>query len=137
MHLFGKTVLQKQEVEAAEKNSQPAGNRLRAMAALMLALTTAMPSGFAQQAAATAPDKAASELPAAPVPAQTEPLNLRQSARDFSVPSGRLLGNPINKYRPTTISKSSFANSVRLDRSGQGWKDLSEPLGCAGAGSGE
>ncbi|MGB7986804.1 MAG: hypothetical protein WCF54_16690, partial [Terracidiphilus sp.] len=61
MHLFGKSVLQKQEVEAAGKKAQPAGNRLRAVAALMLALTTALPSGFAQQVAATAPDKAASE----------------------------------------------------------------------------
>jgi outer membrane protein TolC len=104
------------------------------MAALMLALTTAMPSGFAQQAAATAPDKAASELPAAPVPAQTEPLNLRQSARDFSVPSGRLRGNPINKYRPTTISKSSFANSVRLVdlvKDGKIYLSLSDALALA------
>ncbi|MFZ1087580.1 MAG: TolC family protein [Terracidiphilus sp.] len=134
MHLFGKIVLQKQEVEAAGRNSQPAGNRLRAVAALMLALTTAMPSGFAQQAAATAPDKAASELPSAPAPAQTEPLDLRQSARDFSIPSGRLLGNPINIYRPTTISKASFANSVRLTdlvKDGKIYLSLSDALALA------
>ena len=134
MHLFGKSVLQKQEVEAAGRNSQPAGNRLRALAALMLALTTAMPSGFAQQAVATAPDKAASELPSAPTPVQTEPLDLRQSARDYSIPSGRLLGNPINKYRPTTISKVSFANSVRLTdlvKDGKIYLSLSDALALA------
>ncbi|MGA9070507.1 MAG: TolC family protein [Terracidiphilus sp.] len=134
MHLFGKSVLQKQEVEAAGKKAQPAGNRLRAVAALMLALTTALPSGFAQQVAATAPDKAASELPAAPAPVQTEPLDLRQSSRDFSVPSGRLLGNPINKYRPTTISKASFANSVRLTdlvKDGKIYLSLSDALAIA------
>ncbi len=134
MHLFGKSVLQKQEVEAAGRSVQPAGNRLRAAAALMLALTTAMPSGFAQQPAATTPDKAASELPSAPAPAQTEPLDLRQSKRDYSVPSGRLVGNPINIYRPTTISKASFANSVRLTdlvKDGKIYLSLSDALALA------
>jgi outer membrane protein TolC len=134
MHLFGKSVFEKQDVEAAGRKSQPAGNRLRAVAALMLALMTALPSGFAQQAAATVSDKAASELPAAPAPAQTEPLNLRQSSRDFSVPSGTLLGNPINKYRPTSISKASFANSVRLTdlvKDGKIYLSLSDALALA------
>jgi len=134
MHLFGKSVFEKQDVEASGRKSQPAGNRLRAVAALMLALMTALPSGFAQQAAATVSDKAASELPAAPAPAQTEPLNLRQSSRDFSVPSGTLLGNPINKYRPTSISKASFANSVRLTdlvKDGKIYLSLSDALALA------
>ncbi len=134
MHLFGKSVLQKQEVEAAGRMTQPAGNRLRAAAALMLALTTALPSGFAQQAAATASDKAASELPAAPAPVQTEPLDLRQSARDFSIPSGTLLGNPINKYRSTSIAKAGFANSVRLTdlvKDGKIYLSLSDALALA------
>ena len=137
MHLFGKSVLQKQEVEAAGRNSQPAGNRLRAVAALMLALTTAMPSGFAQQAAATAPDKAASELPSAPAPAQTEPLDLRQSKRDFSIPSGRLLGNPIKAYMPTSIDQDQLSEFRAPERSGEEWQDLSQPERRAGAGAGE
>jgi outer membrane protein len=134
MHLFGKSVLQKQEVDAAGRSSQPAGNRLRAVAALMLALTTAVPSGFAQQAATTAPDKAASELPSAPAPAQTEPLDLRQSKRDFSVPSGRLLGNPLKAYVPTSIDKASFQNSVRLSdlvKNGKIYLSLSDALALA------
>jgi outer membrane protein TolC len=134
MHLFGKSVLQKQEVEAAGRILQPAGNRLRAVAALMLALTTALPSGFAQQAAATAPDKAASDLPAAPASAQTEPLDLRQSKRDFSIPAGRLSGNPINAYRPTTVAKASFENSVRLSdlvKNGKIYLSLSDALALA------
>jgi outer membrane protein TolC len=131
MHLFGKIVLQKQEVKAAGRSSQPAGNRLRAVAALMLALTTATPSGFAQQAAVTAPDKAASELPAAPAPVQTESVDLRQSQRNFSKPAGRLLGNPINAYRPTTVAKAKFENSVRLSdlvKNGKIYLSLSDAL---------
>jgi outer membrane protein TolC len=134
MHLFGKIVLQKQDVEAAGKKSQPAGNRLRAMAALMLALTTALPSGFAQQAATTAPDKAASELPSAPASVPTEPLDLRQSQRDFSKPTSRMLGNPINAYRPTSVAKANFENSVRLSdlvKNGKIFLSLSDALALA------
>jgi outer membrane protein TolC len=134
MHLFGKSVLQKQEVEVAGRNSGPAGNRLRAVAALMLALTTGMPQGYAQQMAATTTDKAASELPSAPAPVLTEPLDLRQSARDFSQPAGGLLGDPINAYRPTSIPKASFENSVRLGdllKNGKIYLSLSDALALA------
>jgi outer membrane protein TolC len=100
----------------------------------MLTLAAGSPSGFAQQAPATVPDKAASNLPSAPTPVQTEPLDLRQSARDFSIPAGRLLGNPINIYRPTSIDKASFANSVRLTdlvKDGKIYLSLSDALALA------
>jgi outer membrane protein TolC len=75
-----------------------------------------MPAGYAQQigAGSKGPDKAASVLPAAPAPALTQPYPLRTSNRDFSKPFAGWLGNPINIYRPTTIGKASFVNSVRL-----------------------
>jgi outer membrane protein TolC len=96
-----------------------------------------MPAGFAQQvlgAGEKAPDKAASELPTAPAVALTEPLDLRPSERNFSHPSGRLWGNPINMYRPTTISKANFANSVRLTdlvKNGKIYLSLSDALALA------
>jgi outer membrane protein len=61
-------------------------------------------------------------------------LDLRSSARDFSKPAGRLLGNPINMYRPTSIGKASFANSVRLTdlvKDGKIYLSLSDALALA------
>ncbi|MGB8259357.1 MAG: TolC family protein [Terracidiphilus sp.] len=109
-----------------------AGSRLRAVAALMLGLTAGMPSGFGQQAAP--PDKAASELPQAPTPVLTEPLKLRPSARDFAIPAGRLRGNPIKSYMPTSIATASFANSPRLAdlvKDGKIYLSLSDALALA------
>jgi outer membrane protein TolC len=102
----------------------------------MLSLIAGVPSGFAQQAGsgASVPDKQASELPAAPAPVLTEPLNLRTSARDFSRPAGRLVGNPINLYRPTTIPKASLVNSVRLGdlvKDGKIYLSLSDAIALA------
>ena len=113
MHLFGTNVFEHQE-ETAVKGRGQAGTKLRAIAAVVLTLAAGVPSGFAQQAAAAAPDKTASELPSAPAPVPTTPLNLRASQRDFSRPAAGMLGNPINMYRPTTVAKASFVNSVRL-----------------------
>ena len=53
MHLFGMSVFEQQEAGAMGRNSAPAGIRLRAVAAVMLTLMAGVPSGFAQQAAAT------------------------------------------------------------------------------------
>ncbi len=108
---------------------------LRTVAALLLSLSTGMPPGFAQQngAGAVAPDKAASELPAAPAPAATEP-NLHPSSRDFSRPFASWLRNPINVYRPTTIGKASFTNSVRLTdlvKNGKIYLSLSDAIALA------
>jgi len=144
MPLYGNRVFEKQQDDAAlvlsgGRGKQEAGRglsnmRLRAVAAVMLTLAGGMPSGFAQQAAPTAQDKAASDLPAAPAPVLTEPLNLRTSARDFSKPAGKLLGNPINMYRPTTIGKASFSNSVRLSnlvKDGKIYLSLSDAIALA------
>jgi outer membrane protein TolC len=134
MHLFDTRVFDRQDETVSGINGKTergqAGKGLRAFAAVMLALTTGVPSGFAQQA----PDKAASELPAAPAPTPTETLNLRQAQRDFTKPTASLWGNPINMYRPTTIAKASFANSVRLDelvKDGKIYLSLSDAIALA------
>jgi outer membrane protein TolC len=132
MHLFGTGVFEQQQDETARVGRKQQGNRLRAVAAMMLALTAGVPSGFAQQT--VAPDKAASDLPSAPAPVLTEPLNLRQSQRDFTKPAGRMLGDPINVYRPTNISKASFVNSVRLGelvKDGKIYLSLSDAIALA------
>ena len=138
MDLYGRRVFDQQnettpELGATAQRGQ-AAKRLRAIAAVMLTLAASVPSGFAQQAGATAQDKAASDLPAAPAPVLTQPLNLRTSARDFSKPAARALGDPINMYRPTTIPKASFANSVRLTdmvKDGKIYLSLSDAIALA------
>lgn len=113
MHLFGIRVFDQQDATILQ-TKQHAGRRLRALAAVMLSLAAGVPSGFAQQAVPAATDKAASNLPAAPAPMLTQPFNLRQTERDFSKPNGKLFGDPIDWYKPTSIGKASFVNSVRL-----------------------
>ena len=142
MQSYGTRVFEQQE-KVTEVNRRGAGRgqsgmRLRAAALAMLTLTAGMPTGFAQQtvtgAGSKAPDKAASDLPAAPVPLATEPLDLRPSKRDFSKPAAGLLGNPINVYRPTSIAKANFANSVRLAglvKDGKIYLSLSDALALA------
>jgi outer membrane protein len=140
MHLNDRRVFEQQDetvrVFANQAGRGQAGKRLRAIAAVMLTLAAGVPSGFAQQATAApnAPDKAASELPAAPAPQATQPLDLRSSARNFSKPAARLAGDPINLYRPTTIAKASFANSVRLTdmvKDGKIYLSLSDAIALA------
>jgi outer membrane protein len=122
-----------------ETRSEVAGAKLRAVAAIVLTLTACTPQGFSQQdgagqygAGSTGPDKAASSLPAAPVPVPTPSLHM--SSRDFSRPYGSWLRNPINVYRPTTIDKASFANSVRLNdlvKDGKIYLSLSDAIALA------
>ncbi len=138
MQLIGTSVFDRQDGVARKNESQnvrgQAGQRLRAIAAAMLTLAACVPSGYAQQAAPTATDKSASELPAVPAPVLTEPLNLRSSERDFTKPAGRLLGNPLNMYKPTTIPKASFVNSVRLTdlvKDGKIYLSLSDAIAIA------
>ena len=129
----------REEREATKQNGKSrahAGGRLRAVAAVLLTLTAGMPPGFAQEAGAGSkgPDKAASELPVAPTPAPTQPYPLRTSNRDFSKPFAGWLGNPINIYRPTTIGKASFVNSVRLTdlvKNGKIYLSLSDAIALA------
>src|ERR1039458_8317771 len=140
MHLHRTRVFDGQEI-TAQDNSEKAGRRqaggkLRAVAALMLTMASCMPSGLAQQtpAGTTGPDKAASDLPSVPAPVPTEPFSLRSTERDFSKPYAGFLSNPINKYRPTTIDKASFANSVRLSdmvKDGKIYLSLSDAIALA------
>ena len=109
---------------------------LRAVAAILLTLTACVPPGYAQQigAGSNGPDKAASQLPAAPTPELTQPYPLRTSNRDFSKPFAGWLGNPINIYRPTAIGEASFVNSVRLTdlvKDGKIYLSLSDAIALA------
>jgi outer membrane protein TolC len=110
------------------------GKHLRALTAVVLTLGASVPPGFAQQGGAITADKAASDLPAAPAPVPTQPLDLRPSQRNFSKPTGGLIGDPINMYRPTTLPKASFANSVRLTdlvKDGKIYLSLSDAIALA------
>jgi outer membrane protein TolC len=138
MHLNGIGVFDRQDGKARNMRFQAgrgvAGKRLRAIAAAMLTLAAGAPTGFAQQAAPVSTDNAASVLPSAPAPILTEPLNLRPSQRDFSKPAGRLWGNPVNLFKPTTIPKASFVNSVRLGdlvKEGKIYLSLSDAIAIA------
>jgi len=133
MHLFGERVFDRQ-IRMARNGQGQAGTRLRAAATAMLTLAACMPAGWAQQAPTQSTNQAASELPSAPAPRQTVPLELRQSGRDFSKPAGGLLGNPINAYRPTTIAGANFNNSVRLRdlvKDGKIYLSLSDAIALA------
>lgn len=133
MHLSDIRVSVPQDV-AVRQRTKKSGTRLRALAAAMLTLAAGVPSSFAQQVPTAETNKTASELPAAPVPTETEPLTLRQSGRDFSRPSAGLLGNPINMYRGTTIARADFNNSVRLGellKDGKIYLSLSDAIALA------
>ncbi len=137
MQLYGISEQRSAGNSPRNPHSSPACKRLRALAAVVLTLAAGMPSGLAAQqtpAGTSGPDKAASDLPAAPAPVQTEPFSLRPSARDFSKPAASLLGNPINTFRPTTIAKASFVNSVRLGdlvKDGKIYLSLSDAIALA------
>ncbi len=112
------------------------GERLRAIAAVLLTLAATMPPGYAQQAGAGSkgPDKAASELPVAPAPVATQPYPLRTSSRDYSKAFATWIGDPIKIFMPTNIPKASFNNSVRLAdlmKDGKIYLSLSDALALA------
>lgn len=119
MYLHHTRVFDGQKVTAEESgksvmSKRQAGTKLRAIAAVALTMASCIPQGLAAQtpAGTKGPDKEASQLPAAPAPVPTEPFDLNRSARDFSKPYAGFFS--VNKYRPTTIAKASFENSVRL-----------------------
>ena len=140
MQLFGIRVFEDQKTTAGPVKRKPAP-RLRAVTAVMLTLASGVPSGFAQQqsggvkgAGTSGQEKQGSQLPAAPAPVLTQPFDLRPTNRDFSKPAGRLVGNPIDMYRPTSIPKASFVNSVRLDnlvKDGKIYLSLSDAIALA------
>ncbi len=133
MHSIDIRVFEKQDVVVRQKQKN-SGSTLRAIAAAVLTLAAGLPSGYAQQTPTASTNKEASALPSAPIPTQTEPLFLRQSSRDFSKSAGRLLGDPINMYRPTTIATADFNNSVRLQdlvKDGKIYLSLSDAIALA------
>ncbi|HWA92954.1 MAG TPA: TolC family protein [Terracidiphilus sp.] len=133
MHLFGNRVFI-QRPEASRRRIENVGSRLRALAVATLTLASCMPSGLAQQAQTTPNDKAASNLPAAPAPIQTEPFNMRQSMRDFSKPAHGFLTDPIDWYRSTSIPKASFDNApllASLLKDGKIYLSLSDAIALA------
>jgi len=115
------------------------GNRLRATAAVLLTLMAGMPSGFAQEqtvlgAGQKTPNKAASDLPQTPAPVLTQPLDLRPGQRDFSKPAARLWSDPLGTFKPTSIPKAGFTNSVRLTdlaKDGKIYLSLSDAIALA------
>jgi outer membrane protein len=130
MHLYRTRVFERRFAGAQR------AQKLRATAALMLGLLAGTPSGFAQQDGNPAPpqNKSASNLPSAPSPTPTEPLDLRQTKQDFSRPAHSILGTPWGPYMPTTIPAASFTNSVRLAdlvKEGKIYLSLSDALALA------
>ena len=130
MHLDGTRVFKRGVIAA--QGSQ----KLRSVAALMLGLIAGMPSGLAQEQANPNPpqNKVASALPSAPTPTPTQPLDLRQTKRDFSQPAHSILGLPWQMYMPTQIPAASFTNSVRLTdlvKDGKIYMSLSDALALA------
>lgn len=110
--------------------------RLRAAALVMLTLTATMPQSYGQQTGAgeKKPAKAASNLPPAPAPIQTQPFSLRPTARNYAKPFVPWYGNPIERYMPTTVPKANFENSLRLKdlvKNGKIYLSLSDALALA------
>jgi outer membrane protein len=128
-------LVRKLDPRTGRKRQGNAAGCLRAVAAILLTLAATTTPSFAQEGTASAPpDKAASDLPVAPVPVATQPVPLRTSERDYSKAFGTWHGNPINIYRPTTISKASFGNSVRLAdlmKDGKIYLSLSDAIALA------
>jgi outer membrane protein len=119
---------------------------LAACALILLTVFSGMQAGFAQVPSGgtgapdktapdkTAPDRAASNLPQAPAPIPTSPSPLLASQRDFSKPFAGWWGDPINIFRPTSIGKASFENSVRLGdlvKDGKIYLSLSDAIALA------
>jgi outer membrane protein len=141
MHLYRNLELAQEKNKHMENAIAPRGKsrsghtgNLRAAAVVLLGLTTAMPPGFAQQAAPKPGDKILNDLPAEPIPVPTSPLYLRPTARDFSKPYAPMWGNPFKVYGPTSVPKASFSNSVRLGdlvKDGKIYLSLSDALALA------
>ena len=135
MHLYGTGVFERRNDVVRVVPGRSAA-RLRATAAVMITLLAGVPSGFAQQQGkpTTPKTSASSSLPQEPEPTATQPLSLRQTARNYSKPTGDILGNPLKMYTPTKVPPASFVNSVRLDnlvKDGKIYLSLSDALALA------
>lgn len=95
--------------------------KLKGAAAITCLLAVTMP-GYAQQAAAPAPQaqpttsgmSATQGLPPEPAPNFTQPLFMRPQPRDYSKPRN-YWPNPLAPYTPTTVEPGDFVNSPRLE----------------------
>ncbi|WP_263352222.1 TolC family protein [Acidicapsa acidisoli] len=115
-----------------KSRSGTTGN-LRAAAVVLLSLTTAMPPGIAQQTSPQAGDKVLTEVPAAPAPVSTEPLFLRDTAKDFSK-GHNPFPNPIKIFQGTDVPPANFMNSLRLSdlvKNGKIYLSLSDAITLA------
>ncbi len=126
-----------QDISGSRQARRSRGSgKLRAVAALLLTMASCVPPGFSEQtpAGSTGPAKSASDLPPAPAPKPTEPFDLNRSARDFSKPYAGFWSKSINEYRPTTLAKANFENSVRLNdliKDGKLYLSLSDAIAIA------
>ena len=104
MQLFGISVFEQQEKITVSHHGQDvrrqAGKRLYAIAALLLAWTAGISSGYAQQAPGAGektPEKAASELPSAP-PVVDAALQSAAGRKDAVITSSQSSSEPGSRY---------------------------------------
>jgi outer membrane protein len=122
------------QLDHAHPGRASAGLRLRAIAALVLTLAAAAPTGFAQQAVTTTTDKSASDLPPGTGAHRNAATRSASVAARFFKAVRASAGNPIKMYMPTTVPKASFVNSVRLTdlvKNGKIYLSLSDALALA------
>jgi len=106
-----------------------------------LAQAAAAPSAPAQQTNPTAPVAQTptgadqSNLPSVPEPKLTEPLYLRPTAKDYAAPW--VTAKSIQPLQAHGLRGSETRQHAASGYAGAGWKDLSQPLRCGFAGSGE
>ncbi len=105
--------------------------KLKGAAAIACMLVGTSPSyAIGQQQPTQAVASPASELPPEPVPNATQPLYLRPTARDFTVPRHHF-PNPFAPYQATTVDAPRIANSPRLDdlvKNGKIYLSLSDAI---------
>jgi outer membrane protein len=111
-----------------------------AIALLLLSVTVqpamAQTTGTDAQTSPTRPAAQAvtgadqNDLPATPAPKLTEPLYLRDTAKDYTRLHG-ILPNPVRLYTPTNVPASRLGNTPRLDslvRDGKIYLSLSDAI---------
>jgi outer membrane protein TolC len=115
---------------------------LQAAASIALLLMSVTQPGMAQQTSPTAPappqaivndTTGQNGLPQAPAPKFTEPLFLRDTARDYSKPKSHLW-NPIKPYTSINVPQPRLGNTARLDdilRDGKIYLSLSDAVTLA------
>jgi outer membrane protein len=99
----------------SRNNSSTFFSKLKAVAAVSCLLSGTAPSYAQVQVQAPAQTTPAAQgLPPEPAPNFTQPLFMRDTARDFSKPRG-YWPNPLAPYEATKVGPANFANSIQLD----------------------